>query len=127
MTSDISVGPIFVPGVPAPFATRREKEWRQTVADHVKVGWRGRRHIKQPYKIVLAFRLSPEKVDVTDIDNLLKPTIDGIGSVLFARARTGHQVPWNTEDHWIIQLVTEKSAEPDPKRVGVEVTVSEPS
>ena len=71
----------------------------------------------------LTFRLPPDKVELTDIDNLLKATIDGIGSVLFERARMGHQVPWNTDDHWIFKLVAEKVSEADPERVGVEVMV----
>jgi len=73
----------------------------------------------------LLFRLPPEKAAVTDVDNLLKATIDGAGSALFARARTGHQVPWNTDDHWIYRLIAEKVSEPDPERFGVEVTVAD--
>jgi hypothetical protein len=73
----------------------------------------------------LVFRMPPEKAEVTDLDNLLKPTIDGAGSILFERAHAGHQVTWNTEDHWIYRLVAEKVAEADPSRVGVEVTVAD--
>ena len=123
--SEMRIGPIFVQGVPAPFATGREKEWRQTVADRMNTAWGGRSHIRQACEMRLLFRLSPNKAIVTDVDNLLKATIDGAGSALFAPARDGHQVPWNTEDHWIFRLVAEKVPEGDPARVGVEITVTE--
>ena len=125
MTNEIAIGPVFVRGLPAPFATAREKEWRQTVANHLNAAWGGRRHIRRPCEMRLLFRLPPEKAAVTDVDNLLKATIDGAGSALFARARTGHQVPWNTDDHWIYRLIAEKVSEPDPERFGVEVTVAD--
>ena len=125
VTNEIALGPVFVSGIPAPFATTREKEWRQTVADQLTVAWRGRPHIRRPCEMRLLFRLPPEKAASTDVDNLLKATIDGAGSVLFERARSGHQVPWNTEDHWIYRLTAEKVAEPDAERVGVEVTVAD--
>ena len=125
VTRAVLFGPILVRGLPAPFATRREKEWRATVAANVKTAWHGGSHIRRPCEISLTFRLPPDKVEVTDIDNLLKATIDGIGSVLFERARTGHQVPWNTEDYWIFKLVAEKVSEADPERVGVEVMVTD--
>jgi hypothetical protein len=74
--------------------------------------------------MTLLFRLPHDKAEETDIDNLLKPAIDAIGSVLFRPARRGHQVRWNADDNWIFRLVAEKTAEADPAGIGMEVTVS---
>src|SRR3989304_7279343 len=114
VTNEIAIGPVFVRGLPAPFATAREKEWRQTVANHLNAAWGGRRHIRRPCEMRLLFRLPPEKAAVTDVDNLLKATIDGAGRAPFPPARTGHPVAWDTADHWIYRLIAEKGSEPDP-------------
>ena len=76
-------------------------------------------------KVTLVFALPAQKAAVTDPDNLLKPAIDAVGSVLFKPARTGHQVRWNADDHWIFRFIAEKRSEVDSERIGVEVTVRE--
>ena len=122
MTS-VLVGPVFVRGLPAPFATSREVAWKESVADQMEPAWRGRPHIESPCEVTLVFRLPPDKAAVTDLDNLLKPAIDAIGSVLFKPARTGHQVRWNADDHWIYRFIAEKQAAGDSDKIGMEVIV----
>jgi len=122
MTS-VLVGPVFVRGLPAPFATSREVAWKESVADQIEVVWHGRPHIESPCEVTLVFRLPPDKAETTDLDNLLKPAIDAIGSVLFKPARRGHQVRWNADDHWIFRFIAEKTSEDDPEKIGMEVTV----
>ena len=123
--STILVGPVFLKGLPAPFATSREVEWKESVAEQMEVAWRGRPHIESPCEVSLVFRLPPDKAAVTDLDNLLKPAIDAIGSVLFKPARMGRQVRWNADDHWIHRFIAEKTAEDDPEKIGMEVTVAD--
>ena len=124
MTNEIALGPVLVRGLPAPFATAREKSWKETVADQKKVAWHGRPYIERACEVNLVFRLPQDKAEDTDIDNLLKPAIDAIGSVLFKPARRGHRVRWNADDNWIYKLTAEKVAEVDLEGVGMEVTVA---
>ena len=119
------IGPVLVRGLPAPFATAREVEWKETVAEQIESVWLGRPHIESPCEVSLVFRLPPNKAEVTDLDNLLKPAIDAIGSVLFKPARMGHQVRWNADDHWIYRFIAEKKSESDAAKIGMEVTVWE--
>ena len=119
------IGPVLVRGLPAPFATAREVEWKETVAEQIESVWLGRPHIEAPCEVELLFALPPNKAMVPDLDNLLKPAIDAIGSVLFKPARMGHQVRWNADDHWIYRFIAEKRSEMNSERIGVEVTVRE--
>ena len=119
----VLVGPVFLKGLPAPFATSREVQWKESVAQQMEAAWRGRLHIERPCEVRLVFRLPPDKAEVTDLDNLLKPAIDAIGSILFKPAQRGHQVRWNADDHWIYRFIAEKAAEDDPEKIGMEVTV----
>jgi Holliday junction resolvase RusA-like endonuclease len=119
------LGPVFVRGLPAPFATTREVAWKESVAQQVESVWQGKPYIESACEVTLLFRLPHDKAEETDIDNLLKPAIDAIGSVLFRPARRGHQVRRNADDNWIYRLVAEKAAGPSDERVGMEVTVSE--
>ena len=41
------LGPVFVAGVPAAFATAREVEWKETVADQIQGVW-NKPHIERP-------------------------------------------------------------------------------
>ena len=121
----VLLGPVFITGTPAPFASEgREVRWKETVAEQMARLWHGRSFIEEPCEVDLLFRLPSAKAAETDVDNLLKPAIDAIGSVLFKPARRGHQVRWNADDHWIYRFTAEKVAEEDINRIGMEVTVS---
>ena len=115
-------GPAFVNGVPAPFATAREVAWKNTVREQMLAIWQGG-YIEEPCQVSLRFVLLPDKANVTDLDNLLKPCIDALGSVLFRPARQGHQVIWNADDHWIYRFVATKEAAVTPEDCGVEIVV----
>ncbi len=65
----------------------------------------------------------PDKAEQTDLDNLLKPAIDAIGSVLFKPAKSGHQTVWNADDHWIYAFVATKEAAASEDACGLEVLV----
>ena len=116
-------GPIFVSGVPAPFATAREVEWKNLIREQMLAIW-NRGFVEEPCEVQLRFALPPAKAAETDIDNLLKPCIDALGSVLFKPARRGHQVIWNADDHWIYKLVATKEAAPSEDARGVEIMMS---
>jgi hypothetical protein len=63
--------------------------------------------LSQPIAVELTFRLQPTRLASTALTNLLKAAIDGVGRAVFLpkpRART----PWDTEDHWIVELVCSK-------------------
>ena len=125
MMGTILLGPVAVRGLPAAFATSGEIRWKESVADQIEVAWHGRPHIESPCEVTLIFRLPLDKAEIIDLDNLLKPAIDSIGSVLFKRAKRGHQVRWNADDHWIYRFIAEKTAEDDPEKIGMEVTVAD--
>jgi Holliday junction resolvase RusA-like endonuclease len=112
-----------VRGVPAPFATAREVAWKEAVRECVLALW-GRIFLEEPCEVLLRFILPPAKAAETDIDNLLKPCIDALGSVLFRPARRGHRVIWNADDHWIYRLVAEKRPAESLEDCGVEITVT---
>ena len=117
------LGPIFITGAPAPFATEeREKKWKETVAGGIKNAWPERSYVAEPCEILLTFFLAREKLDDTDLDNLLKPCIDAIGSVIFAPASRGRRSRWNRDDHWVRRIVAEKLLA--TRELGVEVTVN---
>ena len=115
-------GPVFVTGIPAPFATAREVAWKNAVREQIMAIWH-HSYLEEPCQVDLRFVLPPEKAAETDIDNLLKPCIDALGSVLFKPARRGHQVIWNADDHWIYKLVAVKEAASSPDGCGVEIVV----
>ena len=118
-----SWGPVFLRGVPAPFAAeQREKDWKNSVRAQVLEAWT-RDPIEEPCQIRLRFLLPPDKAEHTDLDNLLKPAIDAIGSVLFKPARSGRQVVWNADDHWIYGFVATKEAASSEDACGLTVTV----
>ncbi len=119
----VLLGPVLVKGTPAAFATSGEVRWKETVAEQIATLWSGKAQLESPCEVILTFRLSPQKAEVTDLDNLLKPAIDAIGSVLFKPARMGHRVRWNSDDHWIYRFLAEKVAEHDSENIGMEVTV----
>ncbi len=115
-------GPVLLKGVPRPFATSREVEWKDAVRDQLLAVWAGA-HIEEPCQIRLRFFLPHEKAEQTDLDNLLKPAIDAIGSVLFKPARSGRQTVWNADDHWIYAFVATKEAVLDDSECRVEITL----
>ena len=115
-------GPVLLQGIPAPFATSREVEWRNAVRNQLLPAWKGG-HIVEPCQVRLRFLLPREKAEQTDLDNLLKPAIDAIGSVLFKPARSGRQTVWNADDHWIYAFAATKEAVLNDSECGVEVTL----
>ena len=115
-------GPTFVSGMPAPFATAREVAWKEAVREQVSAIW-AREFIEEPCELRLRFLLPPEKAEETDLDNLLKPCIDALGSVLFRPARRGHRTVWNADDHWVYRFVAEKQPAPRTEDCGVEISV----
>ena len=115
-------GPVLLKGVPRPFATSREVEWKNAVRNQLLAVWAGA-HIEEPCQVRLRFLLPRDKAEQTDLDNLLKPAIDAIGSVLFKPARLGRQVVWNADDHWIYAFAATKEAATNDGECGVEVTL----
>ena len=115
-------GPIFVSGIPAPFATAREVDWKNGIRNQVLAAWR-RDFLEERCQISLRFLLPPDKAATTDLDNLLKPCIDALGSVLFKPARQGRRSIWNADDHWIYRFEATKEAAQSASGCGVEITV----
>ena len=117
-------GPVFVSGIPAPFATAREVDWKNEIRKQMLKVW-GRGFLEEPCQTSLRFLLLPDKAATTDLDNLLKPCIDALGSVLFKPARQGHRSIWNADDHWIYRFVATKEPAQSAENCGVEITVEE--
>jgi hypothetical protein len=62
-------------------------------------------YIQDPCDVVLSFDLDAAAVRNTALFNLLKATIDGLSSVLFAPANPAKPTDWHRED-WLITGLT---------------------
>ncbi len=124
MTNEI-LPPLFIKGLPAAFAASREVWWKETVADAIEAVWSSRDYVERPCEVLLEFHLPPDKAAITDVDNLLKPTIDALGAAIFRPALRGHRTRWNADDHWIYRFVAEKFAAVNDDEVGLRICVNE--
>ena len=116
------IGPLFIKGSPAAFATAREILWKKTLANEIKRIWESREHIKEPVQINLKFFVWRRRAE-PDLDNLIKPCIDGIGSILFVRRRGGRNSVWNTEDKWVYKIIAEKIQVENENEEGIEIII----
>ncbi len=102
------VGPIFVPGTPQTFGDKKyEEPWKEKIAQEVKKSYTSNLPIKNEVQIHLVFYVF-EKRNV-DLDNLIKPCIDAIGSVLFGKRKGASRV-WDTDDYLVRKIFAEKES-----------------
>jgi hypothetical protein len=100
-------------------AGKAAEEWKRQIAQTVLPKWR-RAPLRQACGIRLTYNQSPARYRDTALVNLLKGTIDGLGSVVFAPSRSGGR-PYDTEDWWIHQLVATKQMAPNQPYVRIQL------
>lgn len=113
---------IFVPGAPQTFGDKMyEEPWKNIVAQKVRESSQSELPIKNEVQVHLVFHLVEERR--VDLDNLIKPCLDAIGSVLFER-RKGGRTTWDTDDYWVFKIIAEKRMVSKNSEEGVKIVVS---
>lgn len=116
---------VDVEGFPATFATAREPAWKTAVSTAL-AAWRAERPDHEPaahrYSVELEFRLGPARHlgEVWDIDNLAKPTLDAMASVLGEREWAGAPQPADDRVDRLLAVKRQPRPGEDP---GVTITV----
>lgn len=115
---------VFVEGHP-PSQGGNDTRWKQAVAAKVESVWGGHGYLREDYGIDLTFFLSSTLFKSTCVYNLLKPTIDGMSSVLFAPVYRGKRSVWDRED-WRIRELRARKCD-SPGRLGVRIRGGSPT
>jgi len=119
--SETIVGPLFVNGSPKTFGDRRTEEpWKRQLSDAIKEECGTREPAKEKVQVDLNFRVHPPRDP--DLDNLIKPCIDGVGNALFEQ-RKGGCSQWDTDDRWVWRITAEKVRVGSESDEGIEITV----
>ena len=121
METETMMGPFFVKGRPETFGDRKTEEpWKIKISNEIKTKWGTRKPIREKIEVDLKFYI--QLLRDPDLDNLIKPCIDGVGNALF-EARKGGRSRWDTDDRWIWKIIGEKVQVENETNEGVEVTV----
>lgn len=116
---------VDVEGFPATFATAREPAWKAAVTAAL-AAWRAEHLEHDPaayrYSVELEFRLGSarHRGEVWDIDNLAKPTMDAMASVLGDREWAGAPQP---ADDRVDRLLAVKRQPRPGEQPGATITV----
>ncbi|KPV62824.1 MAG: Endodeoxyribonuclease RusA [Candidatus Bathyarchaeota archaeon BA1] len=114
---------VFVPGSPQTFGDKRyEEPWKIRIAQKVKESCSSELPIKDKVQVHLIFYLFRERR--VDLDNLIKPCLDAIGSVLFEK-RKGARSNWDTDDYWIFKIIAEKNIISKENQEGAKIVISQ--
>jgi len=112
-----------VVGEPCVWIGSREKEWKEKVFGASRSRFEAEGYcqpLREDCTVELDFYLSRLRLYQLDIDNLLKPAIDALGTAIFPPSRTGRQ--YDSEDVWIRKVVARKLTDDSNPRL--EITVS---
>lgn len=115
---------VFVPGSPQTFGDKKyEEPWKITIARKVKKSCSSSElPIKDKVQSHLIFYLFRERR--VDLDNLIKPCLDAIGSVLFEK-RKGARSIWDTDDYLVFKIIAEKKIVSKKNEEGVKIVISQ--
>jgi Holliday junction resolvase RusA-like endonuclease len=114
---------VFVSGAPQTFGDKTyEEPWKNIVAKEVRESCSSELPIENQVQVHLVFHLLKERR--VDLDNLMKPCLDAIGSVLFKR-RKGGTSTWDTNDHWVFKIIAEKKMVSKKSEEGVKIVISQ--
>jgi len=110
-------------GEPSVWIGSGENAWREKVFAASKSGFEARGYsqpIREDCTVELNFYLSPLRLYQLDIDNLLKPAIDALGTAIFPPGKTGRQ--YDSEDVWIRKIVAQKLIDDTNPRLEIGVS-----
>ncbi len=112
---------IFISGRPQTFGDKRyEDPWKTRIASEIKKQFGDKPKVKEKVQLVLKFFIFKNRK--VDLDNLIKPCMDAVGSVIFEhRGRT--QSIWDTDDVWVYKIIAEKELVETEDAEGVEIKV----
>jgi len=117
--AEIITGPLFVQGKPRTYGDRKTEEpWKTKISNEIRTKWGTRKPVREKVQVDLKFYILRD----LDLDNLIKPCIDGMGNALFER-RKGRSSPWDTEDTWVWKIIAEKVEVTNENDEGVEITI----
>ncbi len=111
---------ITVLGEPSVWIGSGEKEWKEKVLAASKEKFAGAGYsqpIREDCTVELNFYVSQLRLYQLDIDNLLKPAIDGMGTAIFPRGKTGRE--YDSEDVWIRKIVAQKLTDDSNPRLEI--------
>jgi len=114
---------ITVLGEPSVWIGSGEKEWKGKVLAASRDSFEEAGHaepIREDCSVHLDFYVSRLRLYQLDIDNLLKPAIDAMGTAIFPAGRTGRQ--YDSQDVWIRELVAHKLIDDSGPRLEIMVS-----
>lgn len=104
-------------------AIKQLKEpWKEKISARIREEWRNNGYIIEKIQINLTFFIHNKRNP--DLDNLIKPCIDGIGSVVFEKRKGGRSSIWNTEDKWVYKIIAEKIHVENNNQEGVKILIN---
>jgi Holliday junction resolvase RusA-like endonuclease len=114
---------VTILGEPSVWAGSDEKVWKEKVfaasSNSFEEGGYSQ-PIREGCTVELAFYLSRARLYRLDIDNLLKPAIDALGTAIFPPGKTGQQ--YDSEDVWIRKIVAQKLIDDSNPRLEIRVS-----
>ena len=114
---------VTISGEPSVWIGSGEKVWKERVFAASKNEFEAGGYpqpIREDCTVELKFYLSRLRLYQLDIDNLLKPAIDALGTAIFHPGKTGRQ--YDSEDVWIRKIVAQKLVDDSNPRLEIRVS-----
>jgi len=114
---------VTILGEPSVWIGSGEKAWKEKVFTASRSSFEAGGYsqpIGEDCTVELNFYLSRFRLYKLDIDNLLKPAIDALGTAIFHPAKTGRQ--YDSEDVWIRKIVAQKLIDDSNPRLEIRVS-----
>ncbi|KPJ50193.1 MAG: hypothetical protein AMJ38_02110 [Dehalococcoidia bacterium DG_22] len=114
---------VTILGEPSVWIGSGEKEWKEKVFAASRKSFEEGGYsqpVGEDCTVELNFYLSRPRLYQLDIDNLLKPAIDALGTAIFHPGKTGRQ--YDSEDVWIRKIVAQKLIDDSNPRLEIKVS-----
>src|SRR4030042_4639994 len=114
---------VTILGEPSVWIGSGEKVWKEKVFAASKNEFEAGCYpqpIREDCTVELNFYLSRLRLYQLDIDNLLKPAIDALGTAIFHPGKTGRQ--YDSEDVWIRKIAAQKLVADSNPRLEIRVS-----
>ncbi len=115
---------VTILGEPSVWIGSGEKVWKEKVFAASRNSFEAGGYsqpIREDCTVELNFHLSRARLYQLDIDNLLKPAIDALGTAIFHPGKTGRQ--YDSEDMWIRKIVAQKLVDDSNPRLEIRVSL----
>ncbi len=113
---------VTVLGEPSVWVGVGEKGWKDRAFAACRekfVAYGYSKPVEEDCAVEMDFHVSDPRLYEIDLDNLLKPAIDGLGMAIFRSGNTGEQ--FDSEDFWIKRIVAQKLATDGNPRLEISV------